>query len=48
MESKNGTNKLFYKTEIIVTDRENKLMVTKGKGEAINWEIGIDIYNCYI
>ena len=32
MESKkNGTNELIYKTEI-VTDVENKLMVTGGKG----------------
>ena len=27
-----------------VTDVENKLMVTGGKGEVINWEIGIDVY----
>ena len=29
---KNGTNELIYKTEI-VTDVENNLMVTGGKGE---------------
>ena len=27
---KNGTNEPIYKTEIRVTDTENKLMVTKG------------------
>ena len=45
MESKkHSTNELAYKTKR-VTDTENKLMVTKGKGgEWINWEIGIDIY----
>ena len=45
MESlKNGTNEPIYKTEI-VTDVENKLVVTKGeRGRGINWEIWIDIY----
>ena len=27
-----------------VADVENKLMVTRGSGGGINWEIGIDIY----
>ena len=27
-----------------VTDVENKLMVTRGWGGGISWEIGIDIY----
>ena len=32
---KKGTNELLYKTEIdSLTDIENKLMVTKGRGEA--------------
>ena len=29
---KTGTNELIYKTEIELTDVENKLMVTRGKG----------------
>ena len=41
---KKGTSELIYKTEI-VTDVENKLMVTGGKrGRGINWEIEINIY----
>jgi len=42
---KNGfLNEPIYKTEI-VTDVENKLVVTKGeRGRGINWEIWIDIY----
>ena len=44
LKKKNGTNERIYKTEI-VTDVENKLMVTMGGGGGgINWEIGIDAY----
>ena len=39
--NQNGTNELIYKTEIRVTDVENKLMVTKGgkKGDKLgDWD----------
>ena len=38
-----GTNELIYQTEV-VTDGENKLMVTREWVGGINWEIGTDIY----
>ena len=41
---KNEINELVYKTEVLVTDVENKLMVTRELGEGINWEIEIDVY----
>ena len=34
----------FLQNRNKVTDVENKLMVTGGKGGRINWKIGIDIY----
>ena len=40
---KKGTNELTYKAEI-VTDIENKFMVTRGLVGMDNWNIGIDIY----
>ena len=43
---KNGTNESIYKTDR-VTDRENKLMITKGESrEGKNWETGINVYTC--
>ena len=43
---KNKTQqKHIFKKHRVVTDIENKLMVTRGKeGRGINWEIGVDIY----
>ena len=41
---KKGTNECIYKTEIRVTDVENKFMVKMGQGRGgINWENGTDI-----
>ena len=41
---KKGTDKLIYKTELVLWIIENKLMVTWGeRGGGINWEIEIDI-----
>ena len=41
---KNDTNEFIYKTEIL-TDLENKLMVTRGRDGVggIYWEFGVDM-----
>ena len=42
---KNKAMNIQYISSEIVTDAENKPMVTRGKGGGgIKWEIGIDIY----
>ena len=44
---KNYTNELIYKTETDLTDLENELMVTGGRGGGgggIDWEFVIDVY----
>ena len=40
----NDTNEFIYKTEIRLTNLENKLWVTRreGVGGGIDWEFGVD------
>ena len=45
---KKDTNRLIYRSEVVI-DVENNLLITRGeKGEGINWETGTDIYTHYI
>ena len=39
---KNDKNKLIYKSAI--DSWTNKLMVTKGRGEGVNWEFRVNRY----
>ena len=45
---KKDTNRLIYRSEVVI-DVENNLLITRGeKGKGINWETGTDIYTHYI